>query len=902
MARSNFRVAFILVLTGLAATAAWTTGLGCDSGKTVTDGGLPDTGGTDGGTGDGGVTACKWLSDCPMAECVNGACVKAERCRCDSGDKRCQCAIAADGSNDCKVQKICYEQRWVNVCTTDLDCPDEGFCMNGICELYKFKMDYPEPNKGGTKGTLKAGYGEVMVDFPVGVSMAGFGARKGPKTPYALNLGGSTGFHDRPTAKAVVLDNGVERIVFIRNATSWSTDYSNTMVASKLAEIFKENYLNKMVSSDGHSHSFPARFWTAAYATGMGAAGSDDFMWEIFDRLTTSYAKAIEQAVNNLAPAKFSYSFSRDFDPTGMINGARSTETFGPDKDKDFLVMRIDHAGGPNDGKTMAVVMRYASHGTILRDTFMTGDAQAGAEYGAENGFERDLGYHVPVVCLNGNMGNTSPRGGSGPGGDSDGLGRDDYQRVQGIGYWIYPMVKTKYDEAVNFSSSPSMKMVSRFIPLDRKSLGYKDDEFYDQHDPDKVTYWNGAMMCVNGYKVGGYTDGALGCVLDVTLIGNGAPFPEINKLRTSAVRIDDLVLLSLPGEPTNPFGKKVVAEVQKATGLTDVFTIGVSQDHQFYLVNSDDWWKGSYEANMDIWGWKFGDFVAQYIIENGSTLKDPATAKDLVTKEKYSWYEGLDSQVVTPIVAVDSPGFFVQPPATVTKYDVVTAQWHGGDPGTGGPRIFLEKQDGGTWATAKTAGGADYDDTHFHMFVEYPGYDNKDYFKGKHNWKMTWQEIHMFNAGTYRFRVEGFLWDGSKKAAYTVTSNPFVVKDIENIAMYGFSRSGGNLVFKARYPVPPADSIRLHSGYSPALLGAPLAEAKTVAISVTCAAQNYVNGAVPVVVSTDKEALKDANNQTWNVAYTTVAFPDFTDKTCEYNITLTDPWGNKGTYKALIP
>jgi hypothetical protein len=421
-------------------------------------------------------------------------------------------------------------------------------------------------------------------------------------------------------------------------------------------------------------------------------------------------------------------------------------------------------------------------------------------------------------------------------------------------------------------------------------------------HDADRVTYWNGAMMCANGYKEGGFKDGALGCVLDVTLIANGGPAPELNKLRTSAVRIGDLVLLPLPGEPTNPFGLKVVGEVQKATGLSDVFTIGLSQDHQFYLLNSDDWWKGSYEANMDIWGWKFGDFVAQYVIDNASQLKDPATATDLVTKVKHSWYEGLDSQVVTPIVSADSPGFFVQPPSSTNKYGVVSAQWHGGDPGAGAPRIFLERQDGAVWAKLKTEGGADYDDTHFHMFVEYPGFGNKDYYKGKHDWNLKWQEIHMFKAGTYRFRVEGFLWDGSKKVPYALTSDPFAVQDINNISVYGFARSGSDLTFRVRYPAPPPDSFRLHSGYSPATLGAPLAETGTVKVDAACGTQTYSNAAVPVTVSTGKEPLKDANNTTWNVAYTTVSIPDFTDKTCQYGITVTDRWGNKGTFTGLIP
>jgi hypothetical protein len=773
--------------------------------------------------------------------------------------------------------------------------------MNGICIPYVFKMDYPEPNKSGTKGTLKAGYGETVVDFPVGVSMAGYGARSGPKSPYAFNLGSSTGYFDRPLVKAVALDNGLERIIFVRNASSWSTDYINTMMASKLGDTFKENYLNKMISSNAHSHSFPARYWTAAYGTGMGAAGSDDFMWEVFDRLTTSYAKAVELAVNNMVPAKFSYSFDHNFDPTDKVTQARSEETFGVNKDKDLLVMRVDYSGGASDGKTMAVIMRYGSHGTHMGETKMTGDCPGAAEFGSETGFERDLGYHVPVVFLNGNGGNARPQGNTGPGGKGDYLRDDNYLAVQAVGKWVYPMVKARYDAATSFVTAPDMKIVSRFIPLDRKSIGYKDTEFYDMKGEEKVTYWNGAMLCANPYKTEGYTDGALGCVLDVNLLGNGTPFPEIDKLRTSALRIGNLILVALPGEPVNPFGQKIVSQVQTATGVTDIFTIGYSQDHQFYLLNSDDWLKGSYEASMDLWGWKFGDFLADQVIANASTLKDMSTAKDIYSNIKHSWYDTLPKETVTPSVGQNEPAFYEQPAASVTKYDLVTAKFHGGDPGTGGPRIFLETKKGADWVAVETAPGTPYDDTHFHMIVEYPGYDTKDYFKQKFDWNIKWQELHAFKAGTYRFRVEGYKWDGSKAVSYKIYSGEFEVKDITNIGIYGFSRPGSNLTMKLRYPAPPTAGWRLNSEYSPITLGAPLNETKTVKVEASCGAENFSNTAVPVTLSSDKETLTDPTSHNYNVAYTTITIPDFSVKTCDYSITVTDIWGNKGTYTGKI-
>ncbi|MFA6033324.1 MAG: hypothetical protein WC889_10530, partial [Myxococcota bacterium] len=295
---------------------------GCSSESRTTDGGV-----TDGGPDGGPVKECLWLSDCPNGDCVSGKCVKTDRCRCTPSDaKRCY-SVDVDGKPTYRPMHICYEKRWVGICQTDLDCPSVGFCHNGVCEEYTFKIDAPEPDKDGVKGVLKVGYGEAVVDFPVGVSMAGYGGRSGPTTPYNGSLGGSVGFFDRPMVKAIAVDNGAEQIVFLRHASSWSTDYFNTMIAKKLEGTLAKNYINKIIASCFHSHSYPARYWTTAYDTGLGVAGSDDFMWEIFERLSTSYAKAIELAVNNLEEAKIAYAYDNNFDPTNSVTESRSDDT-----------------------------------------------------------------------------------------------------------------------------------------------------------------------------------------------------------------------------------------------------------------------------------------------------------------------------------------------------------------------------------------------------------------------------------------------------------------------------------------------------------------------------------------------------------------------------------------------
>ena len=874
-----------------------------DGGGGGGDAGVDDAGMTDVGGGQ----ECKSSLDCPKGDCVGLTCRSAPRCHCDpQTDPRCLCGATSAGDTQCVPYQVCLEGRMVNVCKTDEDCTADYWCHSGVCEKYDFAITTPEPNAGGTKGALKAGYGEAIVDFPVGVSMAGFGARKGPKTPYNKELGGSTGFYDRPVAKAIVLDNGVERVALLRITSCWSTDYMLSMIAKKLSDKLGENYLNKIITSAGHSHSYPARFWTTAYGMGLGVFGYDEFMWEIFDRLTTSYAAAVEAAVNDLAPAKVGWATDDNFDPDNKITGSRADETFGPgNKDKKFLALRVDSVGGANDGKTKAVLMIYGSHGTHLKDTLITGDAPAAAEQMSEELFEADLGYHVPVIHFNGDAGNSSPSGGDElrsatiPSADERGNG---LLGIQAVGSTLYTYLKAKYDGITTFVSDPDMKIATKWIPISRKHLGYTDSEFYLDKGGVKKPYWNGAFQCAAKYKDGGWPDGALGCLIVMDDLNLGAVVPEFSKSRLSVLRLGDLMLATLPGEPTTPAGVKLVASIKAATGLKDVFSVGYSMNHHLYILTPEFWFKGSYEASMDVWGFKEGDYFISESTAIATALKDLSSVTEPVSTVHPSWYKGvLEEKTVTPTAAASgTPGtFYTQPPASVAKGAVLVVEWHGGHPGTGSPRVFLEAKDGnGQWATVKTVGGRDYDDTHFRMIIEYLGN-----YQDRHDWRATWQEQVRLPAGTYRFRADGAHWDGAKAVAHSALSSEFALANLDSLEIRDLAKSGGNVTFKVNYPPPPQTlTFRLNSLNAPITLGAPLDLAPTVQLGVTCGADTYAKPDAAVTLSADKEQRQDAAGTTWNVRYTTVAFPDVATAACEYDITVTDPWGNTGHVKKTIP
>ncbi|MCX7943641.1 MAG: neutral/alkaline non-lysosomal ceramidase N-terminal domain-containing protein [Deltaproteobacteria bacterium] len=749
--------------------------------------------------------SCKYIDDCNQRQsCVDFKCVPAEKCRCENiSEEFCGCAYK--NGEDCRPYHICYKQRWVRICETDMDCSDDAHCNNGLCEPYTFKINAKAPYQdGGSKTTLKVGYGYAYLDVPVGVSMAGYGARKGPKTPYNKELGGSTGFWDRPTVKAVVFDNGVERIVYVRNGLGWSQDYLISGIAKELEKRFSENYIDKILMSSSHSHSYPARFWHLLPEMGLGVLGHDKFNKEIWERCVKSHADAIEMAIKNMVPARLGYILDDNFDPGDYITRNRRQESM-PFKDKRSAIIKVEYDGGEHDGKILAVIMRYGSHATHMQDTLMTGDAPIAAEMISEEVLSSKLGYFVPVVYMNGDAGNTAPAGDKNP--DGKVVGRKDIHQIQAIGYYVakyildrLPLVKTKNDI--------ELEMVTKRIPFSRKYLGYKDNEFFKYEEGKPIPYYLGAFQCCVEYKAGGYKDGELGCLLETSFLNYNRPVYQFTKSRLAAANLGGLYLVSVNGEPSAQYGDYVVKEL-KNKGMKDVITVGFSMDHHLYILLRDEWLLGGYESSMSIWGFKNGEYIAKESIELASQLLTPEKENNH-NNLKPEWWED-NEQPVVPLAAKEKPAFFVNPPASVVRTDIVLAKWHGGHPGVDNPVIYLQKKNGGNFEDVKFAGGISYTDTHFHMIVEFLGN-----YKDNADWQLKWEEKVSFDTGIYRFKVKGnYIDTNGKKAPYEIYSQEFVYKVVENLLIEDVKINNDDISFVVSYPKPRDGSTRLHSIYT---------------------------------------------------------------------------------------
>jgi len=679
--------------------------------------------------------------------------------------------------------------------------------------------------------------------------MAGYGFRPGPmapKNPYAVTMGGCEGMYDRPAVKAIVLDNGQERIAILRLPTSWSTDFLRTAIAKELADRTGTSWEGRIVTVSTHTHSYPARYWKLLPGRGFEAFGYGGFSATWWRHLVETSVDAVEAAVEGLRPAALGWSLERDFDPDNHINRDRRGEN-PPFKDPRMLVIRVDDVSG-DEPAPMAVLVEFAMHGTIMEEPMLSGDSGGGVEMVLQETLEARYGREVTVMFANGNAGDVSP--------DGDDLGHPGIPRLEVLGHrtagWVVPML-----EAMEPVRELTLRQVDRRVPITREAIGYAPGEFYREPrgswDQDAGPFRYGAFQCVQDGDDDPETkheDGHLGCMFSVELMNNDAPVLQFSKTVVTALRIGDLVVLTLPGESVSQLGEDLALAVEARYGVESVSVWGYAQDHQLYLTPMDDWLQGGYEAAQGVWGFRFGEYLAREAEEAAGAVLDGAEFTPPPEGIKPVWYDELEDDSVPPQVTDGVPGEVQQDvPEQVTRYDLVRFGWTGGFPGVDLPDVVLEAQAGdGSFAPLVWPGARPYTDRNFRMVLTYDGK-----WRTEHTWWIAWEELADFPAGTYRLRVAGRHWTGEAAEEYEATSRAFeVLPRIMEIAGAQWARDEGRFSGAVSYPPAVEGSYRMRSALARHPSGGAPAED---GVTVTAAALDAGGAEVPLQVAPTYDA-----------------------------------------------
>lgn len=245
-----------------------------------------------------------------------------------------------------------------------------------------------------------AGAGKADITPPLGTPMAGYGARLGRP---------STGTHDPTEARALIIDNGTEKIAFL-SVDHLGFDRSMVERVRALASQPAGLAPDRIFVMSSHTHSGGGSYLEIFPAL----AGRYDA--KIRDYYCAKAAQALINASKEMKPARIAFGAGR---AEGISRFRSSWPPNGP-VDPEVGVIRVDSAA---TSKPLAVLMNFAAHPTILGSKNF--DFSADYVHYARQALEKMIGGEVLALFANGAQGTIAPQALQ---------GNTDWERAENVG------------------------------------------------------------------------------------------------------------------------------------------------------------------------------------------------------------------------------------------------------------------------------------------------------------------------------------------------------------------------------------------------------------------------------------------------------------------------------------
>ena len=540
---------------------------------------------------------------------------------------------------------------------------------------------WPNTQTTAAKGALSAGLAQGYLDSPVGVSMAGFGGRNdGLHSTWCEASKASRGFYSKMTIKTMALQVGAERLVFVKSPLMTSESFLTDSIADLLWAKYGLDLRGRLIFSATHSHHAPARFWPIPSA--MGGVGLDTFDPELTARMVVSFAEVIKASIDDLAPAEWAWGAFEDWDKTDKVYRDRRPEndpTWG--KDPRLTLLAVRRPGGAMIGS----ILNFPVHGTAF-DTdndLLTEDAPGGVENKVEDAWFAQTGTPMQAMFMQSAGGDAAPAG--------DSLGHPTPSRIEKLGedaaQFILPDFST-------LKWKPDMELAVRTVRLDfsHDVMYAYPDLVHEFDDPTGAPYEDGGWQCAvqgvsSGQSMAGHPKQCIDLRTFIGALDVVFPYGPLNQALLSAARLDDLAIITIPGEPTYSLAQYARQLVEgKTTGITSLMVIGYSQDYFLYLTAPLDWMLGGYESQMSLWGPAGG----RYFADNGLALLHDILAGN---GQPTFWESSPTLSPPVPFVArgveksEDANTVLADLPAEATRMMNVDFAWGGGDSNLGARR-----------------------------------------------------------------------------------------------------------------------------------------------------------------------------------------------------------------------
>lgn len=360
----------------------------------------------------------------------------------------------------------------------------------------------------------------------------------------------AAGVHDPVTARALVLDNGATKAAMVKVDTIGLSRpfFDDLAQAAQPLGIPKQN----LFIAATHTHSGPG---AATKNKLLQIAAADCYSQPTYKDMMAGITAALTQANAALRPARFgagSVQESRVSRNRSGRPGIRDTEL--------GLIKLVDlHGGAP-----IAAVLSFAVHGTCLDAGNMLFSADLPGQ--AESAVERLLGGGVGLF-LNGAEGDVKP---TQPGfGGAQVLG--EYLAKSATQLWstlpTKPWIEIHGSFADEATPPPSFQGC---LPL----LG------------------DSSTLC-------DYLPGVQ--------IPIGQWMPKV--LPFSALRLDDVALATVPGEPITEIGWEIKKAGTEA-GHRMTLVVGLANDYMGYVATQAEYGRAEYEGQYTLYGPGTGAFV----------------------------------------------------------------------------------------------------------------------------------------------------------------------------------------------------------------------------------------------------------------------------------------------------
>lgn len=392
---------------------------------------------------------------------------------------------------------------------------------------------------------LMAGVGKSDITPPVGTPLAGYGARLGKP---------STGVHDPTEARALVIDNGVEKIAFL------SVDhlgFDHAMVERIRDLVYKATSLapDHLFVMSSHTHSGGGAYLELFPIL----AGRYDA--KIRDAYSERAAQAVITATQAMKAARIAFGAGE----ARGISRFRSTWPPNGPVDPEVGVIRVDAA---DTGRTMAVLMNFAAHPTVVGDKNF--EFAADYVYYARRAVERMIGGDVMAIFANGAQGTIAPRAFQ---------GKDEWERAENVGTILAAEV---------------FKVTLAIAPQDAVDIKLVRHTFQAQTQlPPKAP-------------------------VKITL-------PPFYDTEVCGISFDNrIAFVTIPGELSSILNFQV-KERGKLLGFEKTFLLGLTNDALGYILTEDEYRHGTYESSISLFGPTWGSFITNETFQALEKLRPKA-------------------------------------------------------------------------------------------------------------------------------------------------------------------------------------------------------------------------------------------------------------------------------------